>query len=50
MIPALALAIGLPACGPTVIGCALNVVGLFFLALAISFKRPRRQIEELLGI
>lgn len=35
---------------PTVIGCALNVVGLFFLASAISFKRPRRQIEELLGI
>jgi hypothetical protein len=35
---------------PTVIGCALNVVGLFFLASAISFQRPRRQIEELLGV
>lgn len=35
---------------PTVIGCALNVVGLFFLASAISFKRPRRRIEELLAI
>jgi hypothetical protein len=35
---------------PTVIGYALNVVGLFFLASAITFKKPRRQIEELLGI
>ncbi|MBM4016178.1 MAG: hypothetical protein FJ293_14610 [Planctomycetes bacterium] len=35
---------------PTVIGCALNVIGLFFLASAISFKQPRRQIEELLGL
>jgi hypothetical protein len=35
---------------PSVIGCALNIVGLFFLASAISFKRPRRQVEELLGI
>lgn len=34
----------------TVIGYALNVVGLFFLASAIRFKKPRRQIEELLGI
>lgn len=34
----------------TVIGYALNVVGLFFLASAIAFKKPRRQIEELLGI
>ena len=35
---------------PTVLGCALNVIGLFFLASTISFKRPRRQIEELLGV
>jgi hypothetical protein len=35
---------------PAVIGYALNVVGLFFLASAIRFKKPRRQIEELLGI
>jgi hypothetical protein len=35
---------------PTVIGYALNVVGLFFLASAITFKKPRRQIEELLGV
>ena len=34
----------------SVIGYALNVVGLFFLASAIRFKKPRRQIEELLGI
>ena len=33
-----------------VFGYALNVVGLFFLASAIRFKKPRRQIEELLGI
>jgi hypothetical protein len=35
---------------PSVIGCALNIVGLFFLASAITFKKPRRQVEELLGI
>ena len=35
---------------PTVIGYALNVVGLFFLASAITFKRPKRQIEEILGV
>jgi hypothetical protein len=35
---------------PSVIGYALNIVGLFFLASAITFKRPRRQVEELLGI
>ena len=35
---------------PKVIGYALNVVGLFFLASAISFKKPRRQIEEVLGV
>jgi len=35
---------------PAVIGYALNVVGLFFLASAIRFKKPRRQIEELLGL
>jgi hypothetical protein len=33
-----------------VFGYALNVVGLFFLASAIRFKKPRRPIEELLGI
>lgn len=35
---------------PAVIGYALNIVGLFFLASAITFKKPRRQVEELLGI
>ena len=35
---------------PSVIGYALNIVGLFFLASAITFKKPRRQVEELLGI
>ena len=35
---------------PSVIGYTLNVVGLFFLASAISFKNPRRQIEEILGV
>jgi hypothetical protein len=35
---------------PSVIGYTLNVVGLFFLASAITFKNPRRQIEEILGI
>ncbi len=34
----------------SVIGYALNVVGLFFLASAITFKKPRRQIEEILGV
>jgi hypothetical protein len=33
-----------------VFGYALNVIGLFFLASAITFKKPRRQIEELLGV
>src|SRR5262245_43470972 len=35
---------------PTVIGYSLNVVGLFFLASAISFKKPKRVVEEILGI
>ena len=35
---------------PAIIGYTLNVVGLFFLAAAISFKKPRREIEEILGI
>ncbi len=35
---------------PTVIGYSLNVVGLFFLASAISFKKPRGVIEENLGL
>jgi hypothetical protein len=35
---------------PAVIGFTLNVVGLFFLASAISFKKPRREIEEILGV
>lgn len=35
---------------PAVIGFTLNVVGLFFLASAITFKKPRREIEEILGV
>jgi hypothetical protein len=35
---------------PSVIGYTLDVVGLFFLASAITFKNPRRQIEEILGV
>ncbi len=35
---------------PSIIGYTLNVVGLFFLASAITFKNPRRQIEEILGV
>ena len=31
---------------PSVIGYALNIVGLFFLASAITFKKPRRQVEQ----
>ena len=33
-----------------IIGYTLNVVGLFFLAAAITFKKPRREIEEILGV
>jgi hypothetical protein len=35
---------------PAVIGFTLNVVGLFFLASAITLRRPRREMEEVLGV
>lgn len=35
---------------PAVIGFTLNVVGLFFLASAITLRRPRREMEEVLQV
>ena len=33
----------------TVIGLAMNVVGIFFLANSIIFRRPQRVLEEFFG-
>lgn len=34
----------------TIVGLTLNIVGIFFLASSITFKRPRRVVQEFFGI
>ncbi|MFO0984125.1 MAG: hypothetical protein U1E76_20795 [Planctomycetota bacterium] len=34
----------------TIVGLTLNIVGIIFLASSITFKRPRRVVQEFFGI
>jgi hypothetical protein len=34
----------------TIVGLTLNIVGIFFLASSITFKKPRRVVQEFFGI